>query len=114
MQRKLGAGGVYNLKSIDRVHIKFLKKILRVNPQTHNFAVYSELGRDPTSLLALEKSIKYSKEIKSIRMPFIQTYLMKIAMFSWEIELVLIGLQKLNFGQSWIFIYLDKKYHRQF
>ena len=65
--------GVYNLKSMDKIHMKFLKKILGVNPQTPNFAVYGELGRYPVSLLALEKSIKYYLKIKSNTMSLIHT-----------------------------------------
>ena len=53
--------------------MKFLKKILGVNPQTPNFAVYGELGRYPMSLLALEKSIKYYLKIKSNTMSLIHT-----------------------------------------
>ena len=67
------AWGVYNLKSVDKIHMKFLKKILGVSPQTPNFAVYGELGRYPMSLLALEKSIKYYLKIKSNRMSLIHT-----------------------------------------
>ena len=70
--------------------MKFLKKILGVNPQTPNFAVNGELGRYPMSLLALAKSIIYC-----LCHLFIQ-YLMKITKFFEKVELVLNGLQKLK------------------
>ena len=55
--------GIYDMKEIDKVHIKFCKSILGVRPQTPNLAVFGELGRLPLSLLAKERSFKYLLKI---------------------------------------------------
>ena len=51
---------------IERVHLKFLKQILNVKPQTSNIAVYGELGRVPSSIIRKERILRYwYKLIKS-------------------------------------------------
>ena len=60
-------GGVYDTKLIDRVHLKFCKKILGVKSQTSNMAVLGELGRYPLSLLCKERVLKYWLKIMKNR-----------------------------------------------
>jgi hypothetical protein len=51
--------GIYNYHEIDRLHLKFLKRILGVRKQTVNMAVYGELGRLPLHIIAKLRSLKY-------------------------------------------------------
>ena len=51
--------GIYDIKSIDRIHIKFCKTILGVRQQTPNSAVYGELGRYPLSVICKERAFKF-------------------------------------------------------
>ncbi|MCG7875093.1 MAG: reverse transcriptase family protein [Candidatus Thiodiazotropha endolucinida] len=51
--------GIYGYDHIDKVHIKFCKKLLGVRTQTPNYAVYGDLGRFPLSVIAKERSVKY-------------------------------------------------------
>ena len=51
--------GIYDIKKIDRIHIKFCKAILGVKQQTLNNAVYGELGRYPLSVISKERSFKF-------------------------------------------------------
>lgn len=58
--------GVYNTNVIDKIHIKFCKKILGVKTQTPNLAVLGELGRYPMSLICKEIVLKYWIHVMSI------------------------------------------------
>ena len=51
--------GIYDIKIIDRIHIKFCKSILGVRQQTPNSAVYGALGRFPLSVICKERAFKY-------------------------------------------------------
>ena len=51
--------GIYGYDHVDKVHIKFCKKLLGVRVQAPNYAVYGDLGRFPLSVIAKERSIKY-------------------------------------------------------
>ena len=44
---------------IEKVNLKFLKKILGVRKQTSNVAVYGELGRFPLFVLRTIRILKY-------------------------------------------------------
>jgi hypothetical protein len=57
--------GIYNTNIIERVHIKYCKKILGVKTQTPNIAVLGELGRFPLTLISKERVIKYWLKIVS-------------------------------------------------
>ena len=57
--------GVYNLNSIDKLHLRFCKHILGVKRQTPNNAVLGELGRFPLSVLCRERSLKFWCKIMS-------------------------------------------------
>ena len=57
--------GIYGLKEVDKLHIKFCKRILCVRTQTPNFAVYGELDRYPLSIIAKERVIKFWMKVKS-------------------------------------------------
>lgn len=51
--------GIYDNKEIDKLHIKFCKRILGVRQQTPNNAVLGELGRFPLSVISKQRSIIY-------------------------------------------------------
>ena len=58
--------GFHAAPDIERVHLKFIKRILGVRPQTTNAAVYGELGRVPLNVVHKERILKYwFKIIKS-------------------------------------------------
>ena len=57
--------GVYNTNVIDRIHMKFCKKILGVKTQTPNIAILGELGRYPISILCKERVLKYWLKLKN-------------------------------------------------
>ena len=57
--------GIYCIKEIDKLHIKFCKYVLGVKTQTPNFAVYGELGRFPLYIKAIERSLKYWLKIRN-------------------------------------------------
>ena len=57
--------GVYNLKDVDKLHLRFCKHLLGVKKQTPNSAVYGELGRFPLSLVCKERAINYWYKIMS-------------------------------------------------
>ena len=50
-----------NHKSVDieRLHLKFLKLILHVKPQTMDYIVYGELGRVPMAIIRKIRILKY-------------------------------------------------------
>ena len=51
--------GVYNYKDIDKLHMRFCKRVLNVRKCTPNYAVYGELGRLPLSVIAKERAVKF-------------------------------------------------------
>lgn len=51
--------GIFDIKNVDRIHIKFCKHILGVKQQTPNSAIYGELGRYPLSIICKERAFKY-------------------------------------------------------
>ena len=51
--------GISPAPDIERVHLKFLKQILCVKPQTSNVTVYGELGRVPLSIIRKGRILKY-------------------------------------------------------
>ena len=52
--------GINGYKEIDKLHLKFCKRILRaVKQQIPSCAVYSELGIFPLSNICIERSLKY-------------------------------------------------------
>lgn len=51
--------GFHKSLDIERVHLKFLKKILSVRQQTSNASVYGELGRFPLFVVRQIRIIKY-------------------------------------------------------
>ena len=58
--------GFHPAPDVERVHMKFLKQILGVRPQTSNVTIYGELGRMPLSIIRKERILKYwYKLIKS-------------------------------------------------
>ena len=58
--------GAYSFKEVDKLHLRFCKKMLGVRSQTSNAAVLGELGRFPLSLLCKERAIKqYLKIMKN-------------------------------------------------
>ena len=52
-------GDIYDIKSIDRLHIKFCKTILGVRQQIPNSAIYGELERYPLSVICKERAFKF-------------------------------------------------------
>ena len=46
--------GIYGYKEIDKLHLKYCKRILSVKQQTPSCAVYGELGRFPLSNICIE------------------------------------------------------------
>lgn len=48
--------GIYDLKEIDKLHIKLCKRILGVKQPTPNCAIYGKLGRFQLSVLCKERS----------------------------------------------------------
>ena len=58
--------GFHAAPDIERVHLKFMKRILGVRPQTTNVAIYGELGRVPLNVIRKKRILKYwFKIIKS-------------------------------------------------
>ena len=51
--------GIYNIKDIEKIHIKFCKRILGLKSQTPNMAVLGELGRYPLLVMCKERVLKY-------------------------------------------------------
>lgn len=51
--------GLHPAPDIEHVHLKFLKQILGVKPQTSNVTVYGEFGRVPLSIIREERILKY-------------------------------------------------------
>ena len=56
--------GFHPAPDVEHVHMKFLKQILGVRPQTSNVTIYGELGRMPLSIIRKERILIY-KLIKS-------------------------------------------------
>ena len=51
--------GFSKSKEIERIHLKFCKKVLSVKRSTCNFAIYCELGRYPLYINRYARIIKY-------------------------------------------------------
>ena len=51
--------GFRKSKAIERIHLKFCKRILQVRTRTSTVAVHGELGRFPMYILRYHKIIKY-------------------------------------------------------
>ena len=51
--------GVYNLREVDKLHLKVCKLILGVRPQTSNTAVLGEFGIFPLSMLCKQRTLNY-------------------------------------------------------
>ena len=51
--------GVYNSDDIERIHLKFCKRILNVRSNTCTAGVYGELGRYPLFITRYIRIIKY-------------------------------------------------------
>ena len=55
--------GYTKSKDIERLHLKFLKRLLRVNQSTCNAFVYGELGRYPLYINRFVRIIKYCRSL---------------------------------------------------
>ena len=67
--------GVYNIKEVDKLHLRFCKYILGVKKQTPNAAVYGELGRFPLSTLCKERAINFwYKIMTNTQSPIYEAY----------------------------------------
>ncbi|MES9883266.1 MAG: reverse transcriptase family protein [Sedimenticola sp.] len=55
--------GFHSAPDIERVHLKFLKQILKVRNQTCTLAIYGELGRVPLVIKRKERILKYWRRI---------------------------------------------------
>ena len=51
--------GICGYQEIDKLHLKFCKRMLSVKQHTPSCAVYGELGRFPLSNICIERSLKY-------------------------------------------------------
>ena len=52
-------GGVYKLRNVDKLHMKYLKSFLGIKHQTPNYAVLGEFGRLPISVICKQRSLKF-------------------------------------------------------
>ena len=59
--------GVYNIKDVDKLQVRFFKNLLGVKQQTPNFAVLGEFGRFPLSILCKERAIRFWLKIMKNR-----------------------------------------------
>ena len=96
--------GIYENKEIDKLHIKFCKRILGVRQQTPNIAVLGELGRFPLSVISKQPSIIYWSKIMK------KTNSIEIKVFNEQRLLnnnniwagkMLMFLNSLGFGDVW-------------
>ena len=68
--------GVFNLKEVDKLHMRFCKYVLGIKRQTPNAAVYGELGRLPLAVLCRERCLKcWLKIRKHVNSPMYSLYL---------------------------------------
>ena len=51
--------GFHKSPDIERVHLKFLKQVLKVRQQTTSAAVYGELGRVPLNVIRKTRILKF-------------------------------------------------------
>ena len=58
------AWGFHSGPDIERVHLKFLKQILKVKTQTPSASIYGELGRVPLIIKRKERILKYWLKVK--------------------------------------------------
>ena len=71
--------GFHPAPDIERVHLKFLKQILKVKSQTPSAAVYGELGRVPLHVMRKEHILKYWFKVKCSTNTLLQeTYLNEV------------------------------------
>ena len=71
--------GFHPAPDIERVHLKFLKQILKAKSQTPSAAVYGELGRVPLHFMRKERILKYWFKVKCSTNTLLQeTYLNEI------------------------------------
>ena len=56
--------GFHSCPDIERVHLKFLKQILKVKTQTSSASIYDELGRVPLIIKRKERILKYWLKVK--------------------------------------------------
>ena len=63
--------GMYGYKEIDKLHLKFCKRILSVKQQTLSWAVYGELGRIPLSHICIVRSLKYWLYLKEPKLLYV-------------------------------------------
>ena len=57
--------GFHPAPNVEALHLKFLKQILMVKPQTSSAAIYGELGRVPLIVKRKERILKYWFKIKN-------------------------------------------------
>ena len=69
--------GIYNIKDIEKIHIKFCKRILGLKSQTPNMAVLGELGRYPLLVMCKERVLKYFFKIMKDKESIMYKFLMK-------------------------------------
>lgn len=68
--------GIYKLKDIDKLQIRFYKYVLGVKRQTPNCAIYGELGKFPLSVLCKERALQFwNKIVKRQQAPIYHIYL---------------------------------------
>ena len=52
-------GGNSTAKELERIHLKFCKRLLGVKLSTSNVGIYGELGRYPLRIIRQTRMIKY-------------------------------------------------------
>ena len=57
--------GVYNFKSIDNLHLRFLRNLLGVKNQTPICAIFGEFGRLPFSVICKQRALKFWCKVMS-------------------------------------------------
>ena len=55
-----------NYDSVDTFHVKFLKRVLKLRPQTPTLAVFGELGEYPLSVKLELRTLKYFLRLMSL------------------------------------------------
>ena len=105
--------GIYENKEIDKLHIKFCKRILGVRQQTPNIAVLGELGRFPLSVISKQRSIIYWTKIMR------KTSSLELKIFNEQCLLnnnniwagkMLMFINSLGFGDVWYHFNTDIDY----
>ena len=97
--------GIYENKEIDKLHIKFCKRILGVKQQTPNLAVLGELGRFPLSVISKQRSIIYwskiMKKTNSIELKVFNEQCLLANQNCWAGKIQTF-LNSLGFGNVWM------------